>query len=81
MQTNTLHTIRARTNKQAQMMGETSRQFVHQKQYTGDKRKEATEVTLKVHTRQNMQAGSRDVAVATMTVTSEHNRHITSDRD
>ena len=48
-----------------------------QKQYTGDKGKEATEVTLKAHTRQNMQAGSRDGAAATMTVTST--RHITSD--
>jgi hypothetical protein len=37
-----LHTIGARTTKQAPMMAKTSRRFVQQKQYTGDKGKVAT---------------------------------------
>ena len=41
------------------MMAKTSRQFKQQKQYTKDKGKEATEVTLKAYKKQNMHAGNR----------------------
>ena len=61
--TNILHTFGARTSTDD---GIDVKAVQVTKQYTGDKGKEATEVTLKAHTRQNM-AGNRDGAAATMT--------------